>query len=124
MTSANRATNPNAAQITHAGAIFEQVATGLVARVRTAMAIPEAADDATEAEFAALQQRLECFRPEFERMFGKVLGEQLGEHADQILADLQRPAPQAYFKASSAIREEVTQKLDELSQSMLRQLNP
>lgn len=108
-----------AVRVTRAARIFDAMVSALLWRVRKAMSVPDRADEETEASFRALRERLDAHFPEFRDIYGQLLVDQLGEaHADGVLAHLEAPPLQAYFRASAAIEAELSVAGTELMRAM------
>jgi len=98
-----------AVRVTRGARIFDALVAALLWRVRKAMSVPDQADEETEASFRALRERLDAHFPEFRDIYGNLLVERLGAaHADGVLAHLETPPLQAYFRASAAIESELS----------------
>ena len=119
MTSSNDSRNCRLVLVTRAATIFDSVVNSLLGRVRQAMGVPEVADEATEAQLRALRAKLDAFFPEFREMYGALLGESLGDrHVDAVLAGLEAPALQAFFRASVQIDAELRTASNDLMREM------
>lgn len=112
--------NPSSiAQLTHPAALFAQTAATVVAEVRRKLYVPDCADDDVEAEFVALRQRIEAYRPEFCALFASALLERLGaEGLQQMLDGLKTEAAQRYLEVAEHIRLELEQSVPALKQKL------
>lgn len=111
-----------AVQLTRAATVFDGIANGLIATLRSAMGgAPERARPDIERELLRIKARLDGLYPEFQQLFGGLLLEHVGrQHAPSVLAALHTEPAQEFFRAAPRIDAELQELLLELGQRMSR----
>jgi hypothetical protein len=110
------------AGLSHAAHHFDHIASGLIARLRRALGVPDSAEADVEQEFVQLRSTLDGFYPEFTRMYGELLLNYLGGDASVVCPTLSSPGLQAFLEAAPAIQADLSQALLSLVPSIERAL--
>lgn len=111
-----------AVQLTRAATVFDGIANGLIATLRSAIGgTPERARPDIEGELLRIRARLDGLYPEFQQLFGGLLLEHVGrQHAPSVLAALRSEPAQEYFRVAPRIDAELQALLLDLGQRMSR----
>lgn len=105
--------------------VFARMADGVVHGVRRALGVPDHAEPEVEQELRALRSSFdEQYRPEFERLFGALLVQQLGHATSVVLGALESEPVQQYLAVAEQIDADILALLRELSGGIGAALSP
>ena len=108
----------SATSLCGAQSIFQGMADDLVLRIRSAIGVPQRAEDDVEQEFAALRATFDEFFPEFAKIFGGTLDAFLGGALPLIVPALEDESVQAYIRVANAIDAETVTMLQAMSKPL------
>jgi hypothetical protein len=115
-------------QVTHAARVFDRLVDDLMSQLRASQTAPVSREvtlgqdgtlDLSDAELIAARERMDALYPEFQRLYGSLLVEQLGaEHTESVLAALHSEPMQRYFRARRQMEESLVEGMGALSQKL------
>jgi hypothetical protein len=115
-------------QVTHAARVFDRLVDSLIGQLRASQRVPASREvtvghdgtlDISDDEFVSVRERMDALYPEFQRLYGSLLLEQLGpEHAEEVLMALRSEPIQRYFRARRQMEQALLEGMGALSHKL------